>query len=123
MACPGLGTGFLPFNTIAHRILLAMHEVGDMTHRDILEYIDIEGYEMHSIGSVTQRLTKNKFIYRARKVPGPPDFPRAVWLYTLKPTKKILYQRKTGAERSRAYRAKRNVVQPSVFTFRGEIKI
>ena len=123
MACPGLGTGFLPFNTVGHKILVALYQAGDMTQRDLIEYIDIPEYGMNAISAVLKRLCDNGFVFRSHKVPGIPPLTRAVWLYTLTPTKTKKYKRKTGAERSRTYRRRKNTVQPSIFTFRGEIKL
>ncbi len=123
MPRPGIRSGYIPFNTVAHKILIALHQAGDMTQRDLLEYIDISEYSMHDISAVLMRLLEAKFIYRSHKVPGIPPNTRAVWLYTLTPTKTKKYKRKSAVERSREYRRRKALVQPSVFTFRGEMKL
>lgn len=123
MTRPGINTGFIPFGTTAHKVLVALYEAGDMTQQDLPAYLEIPDHDMRHLSSVLIRLVNNQFIYRSRKVPANPPLRRAIWLYTLTPTKTKKYKRKTPAERSRAYRAKRALVQPSVFTFRGEIKI
>lgn len=123
MAMPGIATGFIIFGTVAHKILVALYEAGDMTQPDIYDYIDIGDRDTRFLSVALNRLLKAKFIYRSHKVPANPPLMRAIWLYTLTPTKTKKYKRKTAAERTRTYRAKCALVQPTVFSFRGEIKL
>jgi hypothetical protein len=121
----GLPHGFIPFNTMAHRILVHMHHHGPMTANALAE--DLRGTAREPLKAVSanlHRLHIRGFIYkvgRARVRGGS----RSCSVYSLIDSTSGVERVsiKNGATRTRDYRAKKALKVPSVFNFRGNIQL
>ena len=100
----GLPNGFVRFGTVAHLILVYLHEYGDAGSSALAEDLDLNRAETSAnLG----RLAKYEFIFpvgRSQSEEGVRSY-TVFSLYQRKLTRSAL-KRKTGAERSRTYRAR-----------------
>ena len=122
----GLGKGFVKFNTIAHVVLrtLLAGDSGFVELRRELQEGPMQFADLSASLSLSlHRLEQSGFIYRVGHERS--HIARQTGVYSLNQPRKAVPQFKplTTAERSRRSRAKRAVVVPSVFEFRGQISI
>lgn len=117
-ALHGLENGFLRFGTLAHRILVYIHEYGPACHADLSEELADEGVSVN-LG----RLCRHGFLFRAGRTRKPGE--RSSHLYSLSktPAQGSLRRISTRAEIDARCRAKRKLRVSSVFDFRGRISI
>jgi DNA-binding transcriptional ArsR family regulator len=120
---PGLKQGFVRFGTAAHKILLAVHELGRATHAIILEETELEPRE---VGMNLTRLRECGFLVKLGRVDGYVHNCRTQAMYAI-PAGKLRklpeFQNKTAQERTRKLRATKKMKVPSVFNFRGEVRL
>jgi transcription initiation factor IIE alpha subunit len=119
---PGLPQGYVEFETLAHKILLALYEHDKMTHAELREYLD--GEPRH-LSTILQRLKATGFIYDHGKVSKyDTKLLRSQTVWSLRrraaPHK---YKPASHTERQRHYRQKLRIKVPSAFDFRGQISI
>lgn len=123
----GLAQGFVRFGSMAHHVLLKMHELGDMRYTDLVTEMPDE--VPRAIGTAIDRLRKHKFIHRKDLATKYVTGEKTQWLYSLGPkTNKDGYKHRpaTNAEKAARYRANQAALRrrvPSVFEFRGEIHV
>jgi len=121
MSIPGMRQGFLIYGTLAHQILLMMHEYGPQSIQSVCEGLkDGTAQSRNAIAGVITQMCKYKFIRnvgRAR-VPGT----RSHSLYHYKWVK-VTYDTQiiSPKDRTAAYRLRKGVQVNSVFDFRGII--
>lgn len=118
---PGLPNGFVQFDTLAHRVLVALHELGDLRCTDLVdELVDVD---QRHVGMALTRLARWGFIFRRRRVTARTAFERTQALWTLQACKEIQFRRMSCAERCRRYHARRRVQVSTVFAFRGRLDV
>ncbi|WP_349745358.1 hypothetical protein [Roseateles cavernae] len=117
---PGLSQGFVRFGTLAHRLLLALHTLGDLRSCDLVDELDAD---LRCVATNLIRLRDAKFIYARGKVCGVPNNERTQMRWTLKPTETTRYRRLSANQRRQRYQARLKLRAPSVFAFRGRIEI
>src|SRR5437867_9048088 len=96
----GLAQGFLKFGTSAHKLLLALHELGDMRQCDLREETGIAKEQMSML---LLRLTDYRFIYRVRKASVYDTGDMTQWVYSLRHRWSVKYKPHTPAERQGRY--------------------
>lgn len=118
----GLPQGFVEFGTVAHRVLLALHAIGEGTQKDIEEEI---AEQIIGISSTIYRLHIAGFIYKSGTLSKyDSGLYRTQWIYSLdKPKKVPAFRKATVSERTRKYRERKAGKIDSVFKFRGNIKL
>ncbi len=116
----GLPQGYVRFGSLAHQVLLALAEHGDLRHADLNELLEADP---RYVGMALVRLSQYGFIYARRKVRGQHEGERTQKLWTLEPVEMASWRRLSVRERCRNYRARKALRAPSVFAFRGQIKI
>ena len=112
----GLPQGYVRFGSIAHRILVALHELGDMGQTDLNEEID---ESPGAIGMQLTNLRRHGFIFIVRKASrcGTGQVTQAI--YSLqRPEQVPCYRKATGAERQTRYRKAKKMQVASVFELR-----
>lgn len=114
----GLPQGYVRFGSLAHQVLLALAEHGDQRQVDLVELL--EAYPRY-VGMALSRLSKFGFIYARRKVRATGERTQKLW--TLEPVEMASWRRLSVRERTRSYRARQALRAPSVFAFRGQIKM
>ena len=125
MAYIGLPSKFVGFNTMAHRILVHLHQHGPSSAGVLAE--DLRGTAREPLKAVSAnlvRLHRGGFIFivgRSRVVNGT----RSSYLYGLTESRAGAERVtiKDGATRSREWRAKKALKVPSVFQFRGSMEL
>jgi DNA-binding HxlR family transcriptional regulator len=115
---PGLPQGFVRFGSIAHRILIALHELGDMRHRDLVD--EMPDLSVSCIGMSLHRLMQAGLIHRVGVAAAYDTGEKTGSIYSLRPpTRHIRRHRATAAERTARYRAAQRLRQAtSVFAWR-----
>lgn len=126
MSRPGIRQGFVCFGTVAHRILVAMHQAGDMRLRDLDE--ELRDVAVAAISMQLTRLERYGLVHRIKKAPLYSTGDKTQWIYSLTPPARppAPYHRATTRERSareRGRRAQRAVRVPSVFDWRGTCQL
>lgn len=114
----GLKEGFLRFGTLAHRILVYIHEHGPACHADLCEELGDTGVATNLV-----RLCRHGFLFRAGRTRKPGE--RSKHLYSLSKSAPpgSLRRISTRAEIDARCRAKRKLRVTSVFDFRGRVSI
>lgn len=115
---PGLAQGFVRFGTVAHRILLAMHEHGDMRHSELVEELDVP---TGNVGMNLTRLARYRFIWPAGKVSKyETGAAKTEMLFSLVHRRCIdqKYEPASGPEKQKYYRDARRKRVASVWEFR-----
>lgn len=117
---PGLKMGFVKFGTVAHRILVTIHEFGPQSNADLVEHLEVCA---PAIASNIQRLRENKYIFRVDRRREYLRRSYSVFGLTPVPRQSIDYRckRLTGNERSAAYRARKKKVVTSIFNYAGAL--
>lgn len=120
----GIAQGFIRFGTLAHQILILMHETGHQSNSSLTDTLigDLAD-PPQAIAVNLQRLLRHGFIFVVGK--DRPPVGRSHRIYGLTPQVNILRVRKmTPQERTAKYRARRALQQTtSVFTFRGSVQL
>lgn len=116
---PGLPNGFVPFGTVAHRVLVALLELGDLRCADLV--VELADVDQRAVGMALTRLARWGFIFKRRTVNARTKFERTQALWTLRPCQTAPFHRITCAERCRRYHQRKRLQVPSVFAFRGRI--
>jgi len=124
---PGLAQGFVRFNTVAHYVLKTLHT--DKTRSLVSLRHDIADDKMcldtvsAALSAALHKLVKYGFIYEVGRERSPVGQHSGV--FSLTPPRKPVPKLKPihGNERSRKYRAQKKNYAPSVFSFRGSIKL
>jgi len=100
----GLPQGFVIFGTLAHKILVLLHQLGDQCHSDMVAELEVG--ESH-MGTIIQRLADYRYIYPAGKMHTYDTGMKTQMLWSLKyrkPSDQKQYRRATPAERMRRRR-------------------
>jgi hypothetical protein len=123
MPVTGLPQGFVAFDTVACRVLKALHVLKKGTQSDIMEEAGITGWQACT---AIHRLRKHGFLHKidTRCTYDVGRTEKTQWVYSLVRrgiAKK--YKKATPAERTRQYRARKAMKATSVFNFRGEVKL
>ena len=115
----GLAQGFVRFNTVAHEILLLLHEFGRMRHSDFVEELGSE--KAANVSATLKRLHVFGFIHPCGKLSkyiARDARTQQVWSLEI-PEKITDYKRASVRERTRRYRAAKKLQVASVFDWRG----
>lgn len=116
----GLPQGYVRFGSLAHQVLLALAEHGDLRLVDLVELLEADP---RYVGTALSRLSKFGFIYARRKARGRHQGERTQRQWTLEPVEMASWRPRSVLERSRSKRARQALRAPSVFAFRGQIKM
>lgn len=124
----GIASGFIRFGSLAHRILVIVHEHKRTSHRQIYtELKDQDSRLAHSKTAVNTnigRLRDNGFLYVVGSSRGRMGRSFALYAITRRHKGSQDYVKPmTATERTRKYRARKAVKVPSVFAFRGQITV
>jgi hypothetical protein len=116
---PGLPQGYVQFGTLAHRILVVLHELGNMRHRDLVE--EMPDLLAGCISVALRRLARAGLIHRVGVASAYDTGEKTGSIYSLHPpTHYVRRRRVPGAERAARYRAAQRMRQAtSVFAWRG----
>ena len=116
----GLKDGFIRFGTLAHQILLYVHQSGPTLHADFVEAMPGEVSLSANLG----RLVKHGFLYRAGRQAYRSGV-RSGYLFALKKPHSRVSADPPTTPRSRQhrYRTGRALKVPSVFEFRGSMTL
>lgn len=116
----GLKDGYVRLNTLAHRILLYVHEAGPTLHAELVEVLRGEVGLSANLG----RLVRHGFLHRAGHQAYKPGV-RGGSLFSIEKPHWRLAQTVPTTPRSRQhrYRAGRALKVPSVFEFRGSMTL
>lgn len=115
----GLRDGFVRFGSVAHAILLYVHEAGPS---QLAELDDALPHEL-GLSVITHRLVKHGFLHRAGRQAYRPRI-RSGHLYALDPPLgRIRTTRETTSQAQKRQRVDRRLRVPSVFEFRGNIPL
>ena len=119
----GLPQGFVRFGTVAHTILVHIHEQGVSSHINILDQCDVDSCE---IGMNLTRLRCHGFIESVGRIDGYEHKCRTQQAYMIVgsgecPFKK--FKNKTAVERTQKYRRSLKLRVNTVFDFRGTLDI
>lgn len=115
---PGLPQGFVRLGTTHHRLLVALHQLGPLRHRDLVEEL---GVESRQVSVAIAQLSRAGCIHRhpAARAYETGERTQAVWaLEPYRGSKPLRAARVPGRERSARYRASRRLRVASVFHFR-----
>lgn len=117
---PGLGQGFVRFGTVAHDILLYLHEHGPARYTDLFEELG----HSRGVSANLRRLRKFGFIYKYDVSPLKETGERtqAVWSLSMPPGYRVRrmrdYKPLTPAERTKRYRERKKKRVSSIWEFR-----
>lgn len=123
MPVTGLPQGFVQFDTVACRVLKALHALGSGTQSDIMEEAEITGWQACT---AIHRLRVHGFLFKigTRSTYETGRIDTTQWIYSLHPRQiRQKYRKATPAERTRKYRERKAMKAASVFNFRGEVKL
>lgn len=118
----GLGKGFITFGTLNHKILQTALASKTVSQSSLQEDLESDSVTSAHIAVALRRLTQHGFLYQVGRDRKPGCRSHALfaledrWAYFVR-------HKSTSAEKSRRYREKKKVKVPSVFEFRGEIKL
>lgn len=117
---PGLGMGFVRFGTLAHHILVLIHEEGPQTNASI----SAQYGEAQAVAANIQRLLANGFLFVVGKDRPAVGRSHRVYGLTKPESQRGFLRRMTGAERSAKYRKRKPLRETnSIFNFRGSIPL
>jgi len=112
----GLAQGFVRFGTTPHRVLVLLHELGDLGHRELVEET---GADPRLVAVTLQRLARFKFIFPAGVDAQPATGEKTQRRWALKRNPNLRsYRPLTVAERQARYRATTRRRVASVWEFR-----
>lgn len=115
----GLKDGFARFGTLAHRILLHIHESGPTLHADLVEAMREESGVSVNLG----RLVRHGFLHRAGRMAFRSGV-RSGYLFALKkPHSRVSLEPPPPSVGQARYRAASSLKVPSVFEFRGSMTL
>lgn len=115
----GLVDGFVRFGTLAHRILLYVHNIGPASHAELVE----EMPEEVGVSATLGKLTRHGFLYRSGRQCHKPGI-RSGYVFSLKKRAAVELRTPTTARtRSLSYKAAQRLKVASVFDFRGSISL
>lgn len=118
----GLPSGFIGFNTMAHRILLQIHHYGPATNETIAQDLcDTARDPLKAVSANLFRLYQCGFLNRVARHRKPGT--RSCFVYDIahKLEPDVRAVPLTGAQRSRLYRENKQIKAASIFNFRGRI--
>jgi hypothetical protein len=123
----GIAQGFVRFGTLAHRILVIAYEQRWTSNRAVHDELKSQGivfdHSNAAIAANLARLRDHGFLYIVGRDRGPTGRSFALYAITPRTGNQIYVKPMTPAERTRKYRARKAVRVPSVFNFRGKIKV
>jgi hypothetical protein len=126
MANPGLASGFCRFGTLAHKILLICHKQGTVSQvtlqaRPWPDCVD----PPQAISVNLLRLERGGFLHKCAKTRDHGHRLHHVYQIERPHHTSVLYvdQKLNGVERSRQWRARKKLLVPSVFEFRGRVAL
>lgn len=111
----GLAHGFVRFGTTPHRVLVLLHELGDLGHRELVEETRADP---RLVAMTLQRLAKHRFIFPAGVDAQPATGEKTQRRWSLQRRRIEPYRPLTMAERQARYRATTRRRAPSVFEWR-----
>lgn len=118
---PGLPQGYVAFDTIHCQILRLLHTEGDLTGSALAEAID---YARPQVATSIRRLADYGYIFHVDYAPNKDTGKRTEMVWSLKKRREALKcPHMTRVERSARYRLKLKMRAPSVFQFRGQVKL
>lgn len=121
----GLPQGFVRFGSVAHRVLVYIHESGHAMHAQIVQDLDLSADE---VGMCLTRLRRLGFIHRIGRASSyKHHVERTQLVYAIDSSHRAKefenVKNKSTAERTRRYRERKAIRVPSIFDFRGKIRI
>lgn len=121
---PGIPQGYIEFDTLAHKVLLLLHEHGKMAFADLMEHLTPDYIPRH-LSTTLKRLETHGYVFNHGKISKyKSKLQRSQFIWSLKPTsKKIPFRPASNTERMRHHRATKRIKVPSVFQFRGAINV
>jgi hypothetical protein len=122
VAIIGLPQGFVRFGTLAHRVLVAIHEYGPMTVTSLK--IELPDVDIRALSTILGRLEVARFVFDIGRVGQYESGERTQTKYDLQQNiNRRPYKCVTHAQRSARYREKNRRRVASVFDFRSTISI